>query len=60
MMKADTSAITDAHLDKFAAIDLNGRQIKNAVKMAGLLAAKNKHHLTTDHVEMMLAIAQSS
>jgi hypothetical protein len=46
-------------LDKFAAIGVNGRQIKNTVKMAGLLAANANHSLTAEHVEMMLAIGQS-
>jgi hypothetical protein len=58
-LKVDTSQITGAHLDKFAAIDMNGRQIKNTVKMAGLLAANANHSLTAEHVEMMLAIGQS-
>jgi len=59
MMKVDTSQITDAHLDKFAAVDMNGRQIKNTVKMAGLLAANANHYLTVEHVETMLTIVQS-
>ncbi|KIW90878.1 uncharacterized protein Z519_08661 [Cladophialophora bantiana CBS 173.52] len=59
-MKVDTTQITDAHLDKFAALDLNGRQIKNTVKMAGLLAAQAADHcLTAEHVETMLTIVQS-
>ncbi|EXJ63316.1 uncharacterized protein A1O5_11637 [Cladophialophora psammophila CBS 110553] len=59
-MKVDTTQITDAHLDKFAALDLNGRQIKNTVKMAGLLAAQAEDHcLTAEHVETMLTIVQS-
>jgi hypothetical protein len=58
-MKVDTSQITAAHLEKFAAIDMNGRQIKNTVKMAGLLAANANNSLTAEHVEMMLAIGNS-
>ncbi|KAH8882090.1 P-loop containing nucleoside triphosphate hydrolase protein [Thozetella sp. PMI_491] len=57
-MKVDTSSITDAHLDKYASIDMNGRQIKNSVKMAGLLATKENHHLTPEHVETVLGLAR--
>jgi ATP-dependent 26S proteasome regulatory subunit len=58
-LQMDTSQITDADLDQFAAVDLNGRQIKNMVKMAGLLAAETDHHLQSSHVEAMMRIAQS-
>ncbi|KAH9206677.1 P-loop containing nucleoside triphosphate hydrolase protein [Leptodontidium sp. 2 PMI_412] len=58
-MKVDTSQVTDGDLERFAALDMNGRQIKNTVKMAGLLATKANHSLTAEHVGMMLAISQS-
>ena len=58
-LKMDTSRVVDADLDRFAAVDLNGRQIKNMVKMAGLLALEKDKHLKPEHIEAMMRIAKS-
>ena len=58
-LQMDTSQITDTDLDQFAAADLNGRHIKNMVKMAGLLAAEGDQHLKPSHIEAMMGIALS-
>jgi ATP-dependent 26S proteasome regulatory subunit len=50
------SAIQDADLEKLAQVDLNGREIKNVVKTARLLAANDKKPLSMDHVETVLRV----
>jgi hypothetical protein len=61
MLRVDTSEITDTHLDQFAAVDLNGRQIKNAVEMAGLLTtAEEIGRLSPEHVEKLMRISKGA
>ncbi|OAG07282.1 P-loop containing nucleoside triphosphate hydrolase protein [Paraphaeosphaeria sporulosa] len=43
-------------LDQLAEVPLNGRQIKNLVKTAQLLALEDRNSLTKDHIDMVLAI----
>lgn len=43
-------------LDELAEVSLNGRQIKNLVKTAQLLALEDGESLTKDHIDMVLAI----
>jgi hypothetical protein len=45
-----------AELDALAEVPLNGRQIKNMVKTAQLLALEDGRTLTKDHIDMVLAI----
>lgn len=47
-------SIDDAGLDKLAGWDVNGRQIKSAVKTARILAADNEEPLNTKHLELVL------
>lgn len=48
--------ITEKDLQRFAEVELNGRQIKNIVKTAKLLAAGDKASLGVDHVETALRV----
>jgi len=64
LLQVDTSGIGEEEIARFAAVDLNGRQIKNVVKMAGLLAADEGRNggggggvLRGEHVERLMGIA---
>lgn len=48
--------ITDRDLQWIAKEELNGRQIKNAVKTARLLAAEDKQALGLEHIETVLRV----
>jgi SpoVK/Ycf46/Vps4 family AAA+-type ATPase len=50
--------VSDRELDKLADIKLNGRQIKNVLKTAGLLAARKDIPLRYEHINTVLAIEQ--
>lgn len=45
-----------SELDELAEVALNGRQIKNLVKTAQLVALEDQRSLTKEHVDMILAI----
>jgi len=47
---------SDTDLDKLADYQMNGREIKNVLKTAQLLAGKKKQSLGVSHVESVLAI----
>lgn len=49
-------AWSDEDIDELARIELNGRQIKNVLKSAALLAARKKEGLGKKYVDMVLAI----
>ena len=53
---AATVELPDEDLDELATLDLNGRQIKNILKTAQLLASRKKEPLKRDFVDMILAI----
>jgi SpoVK/Ycf46/Vps4 family AAA+-type ATPase len=55
-LKVDTQAVDEKALDTLAALDLNGRQIKNVVKMAGLLAIAEGGKLTSGHIDTVAGI----
>lgn len=59
MVDVDTSDITEDTLDRLAYYNLNGRQIKNAVKMACLLAADDGNQLKSSHIESIIRILKS-
>ena len=48
----------EADLDVLETEDINGRQIKNAVKMAGLLALADGGDLKPEHVEAVLKVME--
>lgn len=47
---------TEKDLDELATMQLNGRQIKNVLKTAQLLAARKKSGLKREFVDTVLAI----
>ncbi|KAJ5595295.1 uncharacterized protein N7459_001503 [Penicillium hispanicum] len=51
---------TDAQLDNLASVELNGRQIKNLLKTASLLAWSQEATLRFEHVETVLSLRQSN
>lgn len=53
---ASTTDITEQDLQRIAKEELNGRQIKNIVKTARLLAAGDKEALGLDHIETVLRV----
>lgn len=50
------SNFNDEELNRVAELPLNGRQIKNIVKTAQLLALDEKKQLAMEHVEAVTAI----
>ena len=48
--------VSDAQVEVLSRLDLNGRQIKNVLKSAALLAARKKEPLGRKYVDMVLAI----
>lgn len=48
--------ISEKDLDELAQLELNGRQIKNAVKMAQLLSLRKRSALERGHIDTILAI----
>ena len=50
--------ITDKQLDKLALMNMNGRQIKNVLKTAQLLASRKESALTHEHVITVLDVTQ--
>jgi hypothetical protein len=52
---ADTVSFRTSKLDALAEVPLNGRQIKNMMKAAQLLALEDGNSLTKDHIDMVLA-----
>jgi len=55
------SALTDGQLDALAQVELNGRQIKNVLKTAQMLARRKDGdgRVTMGHIETILAIERS-
>jgi hypothetical protein len=49
-------AIGEADLEELAEVELNGRQIKNLLKTAQLLASRKKSELKRVHLETVLAV----
>ncbi|KAH9204416.1 P-loop containing nucleoside triphosphate hydrolase protein [Leptodontidium sp. 2 PMI_412] len=54
----EKSTFTDAELDQLAELDLNGRQIKSAVKTAQLLASGKGEGVKIEHVGTVLRITR--
>jgi ATP-dependent 26S proteasome regulatory subunit len=46
----------DLDLEEMASVELNGRQIKNVLKSASLLAVRKKEALNRKYVDMVLGI----
>ncbi|KAK8023688.1 hypothetical protein PG993_011754 [Apiospora rasikravindrae] len=54
--KGAATEISDADLDDLSVLDLNGRQIKNILKTAQLLASRKKKPLKRSFIDTILAI----
>ena len=54
------SDIGDTELEALAAMDMNGREIKNIVKTARLLASRKKMPLAMEHVATVLRVKDGS
>jgi hypothetical protein len=52
--------MTESDLDKLAEMQLNGRQIKNMVKTAGLIAIRNGEPLALAHVRVVMGVMGES
>lgn len=50
--------VGEKELDELAAVELNGREIKNVVKTAQLLAARQRGPLTVEHIRTVLRATQ--
>ncbi|KAJ5324416.1 hypothetical protein N7476_003016 [Penicillium atrosanguineum] len=57
---ANTEKFSDEELDELAQAELNGRQIKNMLKTAGLLAWSRETTLKFEHVKVVLGLRQSN
>lgn len=57
---SNAEKFTDEELDKLAEAELNGRQIKNMLKTAGLLAWSQKTKLRFEHVKVVLSLRESN
>ncbi|KAF5701291.1 TOB3 (member of AAA-ATPase family) [Fusarium mundagurra] len=53
---ADGNSLSEDELDELAGVELNGRQIKNVVKTARLLATHEKTRLAMGHISTVLRI----
>jgi AAA+ superfamily predicted ATPase len=51
-------AITKSQMDHLARMNLNGRQIKNILKIARLLAQRKEEKLSHDHITTTLEVSK--
>lgn len=56
----NTEKFSEEELDELAKAELNGRQIKNMLKTAGLLAWSRETTLKFEHVKVVLGLRQSN
>jgi hypothetical protein len=52
----NTTAFSDEQLDQLAVPQLNGRQIKNTIKTASLLAWSQQKELGFQHIQVVLKL----
>ncbi|KAJ5352202.1 hypothetical protein N7452_001176 [Penicillium brevicompactum] len=55
-LSRSSEAFTDEQIDQMAEVQLNGRQIKNVIKTAGLLAWSKEAELGYEHLKTVLAL----
>ena len=60
MRDSTVGKFTDAELDRLAKVQLNGRQIKNVLKTAQLLASKYDEVLGMGHLETVLKLRKAN
>lgn len=56
----DLVPFSDADLDKLAKVQLNGRQIKNVLKTAQLLASRYNECLAMSHIDTVLKLRKAN
>ncbi|KAJ5108001.1 hypothetical protein N7456_004676 [Penicillium angulare] len=56
----NTDEFTEAQLEKLSAIEMNGRQIKNMLKIAGLVARSQNSKLGWSQIQAILKLRQSN
>lgn len=56
--RASEEPLPESVLDDFSKVDLNGRQIKNAIRTANTLAKSTKSPLGKEHIELVLETIQ--
>lgn len=56
----NTATFSDEQLDQLAVTQLNGRQIKNTIKIASLLAWSQQKELGFEHVQVVLNLRNSN
>lgn len=54
--RSDGTSVTESELQTLAEVNLNGRQIKNVVKTALLLASRDQTPLKISHIETVLKV----
>jgi hypothetical protein len=57
---ANVAAFSDEQLDQLAVPQMNGRQIKNTLKTASLLAWSQEKELEFQHVQVVLNLRNSN
>ena len=57
---AHTGNFTETDLDKLAKVQMNGRQIKNVLKTAQLLAARYDESLAMSHLDTVLNLRKAN
>lgn len=57
---ADVVQFSDTDLDKLARVQLNGRQIKNVLKTAQLLASRADECLNMSHLDVVLKLRKAN
>jgi len=56
----DSVELTDADLSELADEELNGRQIKSAIKTASILAASEKSSLKLRHLKVVIGMRKKA
>ncbi|KAF2101519.1 hypothetical protein NA57DRAFT_34333 [Rhizodiscina lignyota] len=59
MEGTDKTSFSERDFEQLARNNLNGRQIKNAVRTAQALAVNERQKLSMEHIERVLAVAES-
>lgn len=57
---APPAQLSDEDLDRLADWDLNGRQIKSAIKTASIFACKQGGPMTKKHLDVVIALRNST
>jgi len=58
LARALDSAVSDEELDRVAAVDVDGRRIRNLVKTAGILASQEGRGVTFEDIKEVFRVTQ--